>query len=445
MSYFGTSGSGEVSSVNGKLGNVTLKASDVEAVANILNTCGGVQIGRLTERPNIAENNVLYIVTDKTPNEFYRFNLATNTWDKIGSTESSEITGDILALNVKFTNTASGLVSINVQDAIVEIDKLISDHKAIIDKNSSDITNLKLEVGSGKVKTSSGDTLDYLGAKVDGATIQVITDKLIAKTLDGLNSTITELNYSSGVKSNIQAQIDSLSRVGNFTGSVNTKADLVTLVNPSVSDLVIVIADETQGDVSTLYMYDGASWVFVGEFKVEMRDFTTNPINLATEVTGVLSAIHLDASVVLDSEIDLVLLNKFSEVSGNLLYNGQAIGGGNDGTVHGSVRQMYESNVTAPKTVKLNLPKLTDFSGVPLEVLSLESGQKNVIETVSTFTSGDKGKYEDNEYVSFSGNLKMKSNYDYDITIRSGNTYTFALTELDVFKNWTLNKTIDKI
>jgi hypothetical protein len=70
-----------------------------------------------------------------------------------------------------------------------------------------------------------------------------IVDK--ASTLDGLASTVTELNYIHGAKGNIQAQIDALSSIGNFTGSAPTYADIATLFSsPKQKDMVIVITDE---------------------------------------------------------------------------------------------------------------------------------------------------------------------------------------------------------
>ena len=429
---FGGTGGGEggaVSSVNGEIGDVILNYNDVGAVANILKTCGGIQVGTLENRPLTANPNVLYIVTNNIPNEFYRYNDDNSEWEQIGS---SEEIGSLLAINVKFDNTGTGLTSINVQDVIEEINNALTSLESDVGDNTNEITDLKLKVGSGKVKMTSTDTLDYLDTKVDNDTIMAVTGKLVAKTIDGLNTTITELNYSSGVKSNIQAQIDSLSNVGNFTGSVDTHADLSNLTNMNISDMVIVIEDETHNDVSTIYMYDGTDWQYVGEFKVEMRDFSTNPIDLATEVKGKLPIIRLDASVVLDTEIDIPLLNRFTDTDGTLLYNGEPIGIGNDGSVHGSVKQLIRKNIIAPETVKLSLPNLNTFSGIPLEVLILEEGEKNVINQLDSFDNKD--RYENNDYIEVN-KLKLKNEYEFVTEEVEEDIYRFDLMELISFKS----------
>lgn len=161
--------------------------------------------------------------------------------------------------------------------------------------NSSVLDNLEEDL--------SGSLL-YKGVGLDGdmkksvydTNNNNIVDK--AETLDGLTASITELNYVTGVTSNIQSQINALSNAANFTGSVSTKADLSTVVNPLANDMVIVIADEDNDGKSTIYLYNGSVWVFAGEFKSEMRDFTAYPINLATEVVGVLPAVNISSDIV---------------------------------------------------------------------------------------------------------------------------------------------------
>lgn len=186
---------------------------------------------------------------------------------------------------------------------------------------------------SGRVKIDVSDTLGFLKNKVDGTTIDAILGKLTVKSLEGLTSSVDELNFLKGAKSSVQAQIDSLSNVGNFTGSVDTKADLGTVERPNVSDLVIVLEDETKENVSTLYMYNGTKWIFSGEFKVELRDFTTNPIDLTIEVAGVLPITNTHSSIIKDTDIDVLLLNRLSEVDGALHFDGQPVneGGSSEG------------------------------------------------------------------------------------------------------------------
>lgn len=139
-----------------------------------------------------------------------------------------------------------------------------------------------------KVKIDVNDTAGYLGDKIDGTTIQKSNNKIVAKSLDGLNASIEELNYLVGATSSIQEQINALIQVGHFIGSTETYADLNTLT-PEENDMAIVLDDENRDNKSTIYMYNGTTWEFVGEFKGgEIRDFITHPINLTSEVTNIL-------------------------------------------------------------------------------------------------------------------------------------------------------------
>jgi hypothetical protein len=106
--------------------------------------------------------------------------------------------------------------------------------------------------------------------------------------IDGLTATVTEINYLSGTTGNIQSQIDAISS-GAITiiGTVDTAADIATTYpTPSQGNAVIVLVDETHGDLKTMYVYNGTSWVYVGETTINERDFSVNPLNINTETTG---------------------------------------------------------------------------------------------------------------------------------------------------------------
>ena len=141
----------------------------------------------------------------------------------------------------------------------------------------------------GRVKMIPTSELRYLQDLVDGTTIKNTGGVLKVYGIDGVTATVFELNTLVGAKSNLQQQIDNLSSVGNFVGAVDNYADLSTIVDPAASSMAIVLEDVNHGGKSTIYIYDGTAWVYVGEFKAgEIRNFTTDPINLVTETTGVL-------------------------------------------------------------------------------------------------------------------------------------------------------------
>lgn len=307
----GGGGTSEVLSVNGRKGNVFINHRDVGAIANILSSCGGIQVGTIENRPSSANHNVLYIATNILPNGFYRFNENLGDWEQIGGSNSEA--EDVIAIDVIFNNNGTSLNSANLQEVIVELNNLIKDNDTAV--------KLLINSNKGKVQLDVNDTLGYLNSKVDNFTLKIEDGKIVAKTLIGLEASLAELNYSKGLAGNIQAQIDSLSRVGNFTGAVDTKADLNNLTGLSVNDMVIVISDESKDGISTIYMYNGSTWVFSGEFKAEIRDFATNPIELANEVEGILASQYIDNTIA--RKIDIKNINSTDELDegiNNLYY-----------------------------------------------------------------------------------------------------------------------------
>lgn len=111
--------------------------------------------------------------------------------------------------------------------------------------------------------TWSGKTLgnminDYYDADGDG-----LVDK--AATLQGLTSTISELNFTNGLTGNIQSQLDALSSGTKFRGEFATFLDMTNAVGGEKGDWVFVLVDETQaGAKNTQYYHDGNEWIFGG-------------------------------------------------------------------------------------------------------------------------------------------------------------------------------------
>jgi hypothetical protein len=136
-----------------------------------------------------------------------------------------------------------------------------------------------------------------------------------AETLHGLLSTISELNCLTGATGNIQTQIDALSNITNFRGSVDTHANLSTIVTPEDKDIVFVLTDETMSGVTSIYIYDGSDWVYVGTFDVELRNFLSDPISLANEVTGVLDESLIDPDLIRRADFASSLANIDNAVS----------------------------------------------------------------------------------------------------------------------------------
>ena len=155
-----------------------------------------------------------------------------------------------------------------------------------------------------KVKLDATSTdAKYLNELIDNSTIEVDTTNnyLVVKKIDGQTATVAEINFLTGVTSNIQAQIDNLGKSMTMYGVFGTKADLLASVSPTPVDgnTAIVIADEDNNNKQMTYIYiaSNSAWTQVAESSVAVRDFTTEPIDLATETTGILHKSKIDIAI----------------------------------------------------------------------------------------------------------------------------------------------------
>lgn len=147
----------------------------------------------------------------------------------------------------------------------------------------------------GKIKVSDGDVLAYLEDKIDGVTLQSVADIIVAKSLSGMTVSVNDLNMLQGVTSNVQNQINQLSSIVNFVGVSDTHENLLTnFTSGRNKDMAIVLDDETKLNATTIYVHNGTNWIYSGKFDVKMRDFTSNPIDLTTEVVGVLPNTNIE-------------------------------------------------------------------------------------------------------------------------------------------------------
>ena len=155
-----------------------------------------------------------------------------------------------------------------------------------------------------KVKLDATSTdAKYLNELIDNSTIEVdaTNNCLVVKKIDGQTATVAEINFLTGVTSNIQAQIDNLGKSMTMYGVFGTKADLLASVSPTPVDgnTAIVIADEDNNNKQMTYIYiaSNSAWTQVAESSVAVRDFTTEPIDLATETTGTLHKSKIDTAI----------------------------------------------------------------------------------------------------------------------------------------------------
>lgn len=300
----GGSGGGDVLSVNGKVGHVFLRASDLNALESLGGTLGGIMAGIESDMPSSPKENTLFITLDKKPNVIKLY--TSGEWETLGGEENNE---PIKAVEVVFDGSIIDEYYTTVEEAIVGESLKQKDTRNLVDIHYLEFTNRveNLEKDKGKVKLSSIDTLGYLAEKVDGSTITIVEDKMQVQRLDGQLVTIGEVNYLQGAKSNLQEQINNLGRLGGFQKVVKTFAELGDIEDPKSGDVVLVSHDETHDNKITFYLYENSQWSFVGEFYAEVRDFTTNPINLSTETTGVLDERNIDSKIMRKSDLEVLI------------------------------------------------------------------------------------------------------------------------------------------
>lgn len=255
---------------------------------------------------------------------------------------------DIADLNTKIGTTAMGTTVTDVTGAVAEVNgnlldtvSFSADYKNIVlnRKNGTNpytipiaaiINHAKLieladidvtDIGNGKtlvydaatqkhkyvsssatdelVKMDSTSDAHYLADLIDKQTIVNDNGVLKVKKLDGQDVTITEINYLKGLTMNVMDLVNTFANGGVKVSNtpVATYADLSTLDRSTfidgISYIVYVLADESHEGAKTTYLCDKTNTTFFGNADSQ-RNFTTSPVDLASEVTGKLGTSNID-------------------------------------------------------------------------------------------------------------------------------------------------------
>ena len=255
---------------------------------------------------------------------------------------------DITDLTTKIGTTAMGTTATDVTGAVAEVNgnqldtvSFSADYKNIVlnRKNGTNpyaipiaaiINHAKLieladidtaDIGNGKtlvydavtqkhkyVSSSGTDELVKMDAASDAHYLVDLIDKqtvvndngiLKVKKLDGQEVTITEINYLKGLTMNVMDLVNAFANGGVkvLNTPVATYADLSTLDRSTfidgISYIVYVLADESHAGAKTTYLCDKTSSTYFGNADSQ-RNFTTDPIDLASEVTGKLGTSNID-------------------------------------------------------------------------------------------------------------------------------------------------------
>ena len=248
---------------------------------------------------------------DKTDN-------ALDTTDKTVVGAINEINGNTLD-NVTFSADYKNII-INRKNGLnpytIPIASIINNAKIIElnDVDSTDIGNGKTLVYDGAtqkhkyvssigtdelVKMDSTTDAKYLSELIDKSTVVNDNGVLKVKKLDGQEVTIAEINHLKGLTMNVMDLVNAFANGGVkvYERTMPTYADLLTLDRSGfineIKYFVYVQSDETHGGAKTTYLCDKTSETFFGNADSQ-RNFITNPIDLANEVTGKLGISNID-------------------------------------------------------------------------------------------------------------------------------------------------------
>ena len=159
-----------------------------------------------------------------------------------------------------------------------------------------DVTVVRGDVKlDGKVKTNAEADSKYISEIVDNDSIKLENGYLVAKKLQGLNVGVDELNFIQGLNYSLVDKLNTLTNPLNFLGVYNTKAELEAVADVVNGNVAIVVQDENNDNKQMTYIYSDA-WEAVSENTIELRNFTTEPIDLELETTGILPIDKVDTS-----------------------------------------------------------------------------------------------------------------------------------------------------
>lgn len=200
------------------------------------------------------------------------------------------------------TNIIVAEGEIGKEDQILRVKggKLVfADEETHTHGNKPALDNIKNDGEGNKYLSNDGTykEINIPNLSGDNITIKIENDKVIAIGLDGLTVDIATLNLLTGLDKNIMEYIKLFGNSMKFKGVVETDDDLNAIENHE-EGWTYIVKDSASNDNKTMtFISNGTSFDPVTETTVEVRDFTTNPINLNSEVTGILSADKISTDI----------------------------------------------------------------------------------------------------------------------------------------------------
>jgi hypothetical protein len=238
--------------------------------------------------------------------------------DNTLTTTDKTISGAINEINSKETSNETNISS-HISDTTNPHQTSVSNLIDVNITNPTDKQQLGYDLASNKfinqdnidekVKMSAISTSKYLGEWIDGISIQNVGGKVVAKSLDGLQVTLNEINYLSGLNENIMTKFSNIVN-GNGgievykNGTFETYSDLLafdfTTLTIGKTYLIYVSADEGHGGNGTTYMVTNETNnttklpYYCGLSSATQRILSIDKVDLANETNGILEQSHMD-------------------------------------------------------------------------------------------------------------------------------------------------------
>lgn len=406
---------------------------------------------------------------------------------------------NVFLIFLKGGGSDSSNVNISAKNVTETVDRVFvtSNQKAQIDANTSEnlsqtnrISTLEntvsnLSTTDEKVKMDVNGVASYLSELIDGITVVNTNGKLQIKGIDGLMSTLSELNALQGISSNVQQQINNLSGVSTFRGVFTSLAQLQALPNPQAGEYAIV----SENGMSDYYFYYGTNWDFshssTGVSIIDINSNTSGTLSKSryekqnasetpfVDANGNITSTNTNDAILevfrfadsllkeLKRTVGLPLLqtdslqdtiNKFkiwwSDLANSITSKGVITSSSNNGeeilqkiysipniSLQGTINKKSKINITAPYNLELILENPISISDVTATLIEFVQGSTGVVHYDLDFDNGDSSNFIPNDNVEFDGVLKIRSNYSYDMIKNQNWTNEGSVFEYELNKS----------
>ena len=214
-------------------------------------------------------------------------------------------------LTFSFSDNTKKIVTVNPnlsELSDVSISNPTSGQVLVFNGATNKFINSSISTTDQYVKMTDADsTGSYLADLIDNDSLVNNNNKLEVNKIKGQQITVDELNTLIGMDANVKDSLNALASGGMvFKDVVPTKADLP---QGALNGFVYIVnSDESDNGNRNAYIYsdEQGDYVLIGSSGLEVRNFTNNPINLETEVTGILPSSKINTTGLVNKSTDVV-------------------------------------------------------------------------------------------------------------------------------------------